>query len=529
VQEELAPTSRWSTDIVPDAEVATLSLPLGIFPEDRELAAAGSGTGDYEHEGVLLVGYEPGALAVPRRVRPGLAIPRIQTHPDPDFEFGSAWWLESARGRRGYRPLRLRRRPGHDLVPGRAGRRARSRARGPRQPVLTSPPAQTPERLPPIDRERPCVHDTDRLLTAAPGHVAGRPPRRGRWGGPRTALALDPRRGDRARSTRPACAAAAVRASRRRRKWRGVRRPRRRRRPADAGRQRRRGRARHLQGPVLIEQQPYAFLEGICIALHARCRRPPTSASRRSSPGRCERLRRRSTEVVAAGWPGADRIEIVPGPDAYLFGEETGDARGHRGQAADAPARPSPSSRASTPPPPCPNPTIVNNVETLSHVARILANGADWFREAGTEESPGTMVFTVVGDVPDPGVYELPLGTPLRTLLEDIAGATDIKAVYSGVSNAVITPDLLDTPLCFDAMKRGRPRAGLGRVHRLRLEPLASSTCCERAGELPRRRVLRAVQRLQARQRRDGRDPGQGPARRGTPTDLERCCAATRR
>jgi NADH:ubiquinone oxidoreductase subunit F (NADH-binding) len=99
-----------------------------------------------------------------------------------------------------------------------------------------------------------------------------------------------------------------------------------------------------------------------------------------------------------------------------------------------------------------PNPTIVNNVETLSHVARILAYGADWFREAGTESSPGTMVFTVVGDVPNPGVYELSLGTPLRILLEDIAGATDIKAVYSGVSNAVITPDLLDTPMSFDAM-----------------------------------------------------------------------------
>jgi NADH-quinone oxidoreductase subunit F len=57
------------------------------------------------------------------------------------------------------------------------------------------------------------------------------------------------------------------------------------------------------------------------------------------------------------------------------------------------------------------NPTVVNNVETLSHVPAILTHGAEWFRAAGTEASPGTMVFTVVGDVESPGVYELGLGT----------------------------------------------------------------------------------------------------------------------
>lgn len=109
-----------------------------------------------------------------------------------------------------------------------------------------------------------------------------------------------------------------------------------------------------------------------------------------------------------------------------------------------------------------PNPTVVNNVETYAHVQRILAFGADWFKEMGTEATPGTMVFTVVGDVENPGVYELPLGTRLRTLLEDIAGARDIKAVYSGTSNTVITPDILDTPLCFDAMDEAGSGMGSG-------------------------------------------------------------------
>ena len=109
-----------------------------------------------------------------------------------------------------------------------------------------------------------------------------------------------------------------------------------------------------------------------------------------------------------------------------------------------------------------PNPTAVNNVETLCHVAQILAEGAAWFRQVGTVESPGTMVFTVVGDVPRPGVHELALGTPLRTLIADLAGATDIQAIYSGTSNSVITPDVLDLPMDFDSFDEAGTGLGSG-------------------------------------------------------------------
>jgi NADH-quinone oxidoreductase subunit F len=89
------------------------------------------------------------------------------------------------------------------------------------------------------------------------------------------------------------------------------------------------------------------------------------------------------------------------------------------------------------------------------------------------------MVFTVVGDVAHPGVYELPLGTPLRTLLVDIAGAEDIKAVYSGVSNAVILPQHLDVPLGFDEMPR--PGSAWGRAGSWSTtRPATSSTCSPR-------------------------------------------------
>lgn len=109
-----------------------------------------------------------------------------------------------------------------------------------------------------------------------------------------------------------------------------------------------------------------------------------------------------------------------------------------------------------------PNPTLVNNVETLSNVPLIVANGPDWFREVGSGSSPGTMIFTVTGDVDTPGCYELPLGTSLRTLVEDIAGAPDVKAIFGGVANAVLTPAVLDTPLGFDEMEEAGAGMGSG-------------------------------------------------------------------
>jgi NADH:ubiquinone oxidoreductase subunit F (NADH-binding) len=202
---------------------------------------------------------------------------------------------------------------------------------------------------------------------------------------------------------------------------------------------------------VLIEQQPYAFLEGICIGLYATGAEAAFIGIKEKFTLPVQRLQAALAEVREAGWRGADRIDIVLGPDAYLFGEETGMLEVIEGK-LPMPRIIRPYEQGLNATTAVPNPTIVNNVETLTHVASILANGAAWFRQAGTESSPGTMVFTVVGDVDNPGVYELALGTPLRTLLVDIAGARDIKAVYSGTSNMVLTPERLDVALGFDEM-----------------------------------------------------------------------------
>jgi NADH:ubiquinone oxidoreductase subunit F (NADH-binding) len=109
------------------------------------------------------------------------------------------------------------------------------------------------------------------------------------------------------------------------------------------------------------------------------------------------------------------------------------------------------------------NPTVVNNVESLASAAHIMANGADWFRSMGTAQSPGTVIATVVGDVVRPGVHEVEMGTPFSTLLRQCGGplpGRTFKAAFSGVSNAVLRAVDFDTPLTYeDFAARG---SGLG-------------------------------------------------------------------
>jgi NADH-quinone oxidoreductase subunit F len=214
---------------------------------------------------------------------------------------------------------------------------------------------------------------------------------------------------------------------------------------------------------TLLEHDPYAVLEGACIALATTGATAGYIGLKERAVTARERLTTALEEVRAAGWYGADRLHIVAGPDLYLLGEESGLLEVIEGN-LPMPRISKPFDVGLWPAAGRPNPSIVNNVETLAHVAWILANGAGAFRRMGTETSPGTMLFTVVGDVPNAGVYELPLGTPLRTLLVDIAGADadDIKAVYSGVSTAVILPEHLDVPLGFDEMREAGVGLGSG-------------------------------------------------------------------
>jgi NADH-quinone oxidoreductase subunit F len=102
-------------------------------------------------------------------------------------------------------------------------------------------------------------------------------------------------------------------------------------------------------------------------------------------------------------------------------------------------------------------PTVINNVETLACVPHIVQYGPEWFKSIGTEKSSGPKIFCLAGHVERPGLYEYPLGIPLRDLLEEVGGGVldgrRLKGVIpGGSSTAVLAPDKLDIPLDFESV-----------------------------------------------------------------------------
>jgi NADH:ubiquinone oxidoreductase subunit F (NADH-binding) len=215
----------------------------------------------------------------------------------------------------------------------------------------------------------------------------------------------------------------------------------------------------------LLRRNPYAVLEGLLIAARTVGAKRAFIGLKEQFTLETETLSRAIAEMDGAGMLGSLDLRIVAGPDRYLFGEETGllgviEGRGPFPREV-RPFMQGPFANSSTP-----NPTLVNNVETLANVPSIISRGAEWFKSVGTKGSPGTMLFTVAGDVAREGVFELPLGTSLRELIEVPAeGMRDglgVKAVLPGASSAVITEEMLDLPLDFDAFRHAGTGLGAG-------------------------------------------------------------------
>jgi NADH-quinone oxidoreductase subunit F len=207
---------------------------------------------------------------------------------------------------------------------------------------------------------------------------------------------------------------------------------------------------------TLLRTNPYQVLEGLAIAAYAVGAERAYIGVKRSFAPEMQALSTAMDEMQRADALGPTPIQLVLGPDLYLFGEETGLEEVIEGR-LPLPRIARPFMFGLFAQPPNDNPTLVNNVETLANVAHILADGPDWLRSSGTEDSPGTMVFTVCGDVRREGVFELPLGTPLRHLVEDRAGGPtegrSLKAIFPGASNTVLAPSELDVPMDFDSMR----------------------------------------------------------------------------
>ncbi len=216
----------------------------------------------------------------------------------------------------------------------------------------------------------------------------------------------------------------------------------------------------------LIRTNPYQLLEGIAIAAFAVGAAEAFIGIKARFGVEIVALERAAAEMSEAGLLLEPTITIVLGPDDYLFGEEKALLEVIEGR-DPLPRLYPPYVQGLFEEPRGENrPVVVNNVETLSNVPHIIGNGPDWFRSFGTPSSPGTMVFTIGGDLQREAVVELEMGTPLSTLVYGVGGGLDAgrrpMLVASGVSNRALTVSGLDTPMDFDSMRAAGSGLGSG-------------------------------------------------------------------
>ena len=151
------------------------------------------------------------------------------------------------------------------------------------------------------------------------------------------------------------------------------------------------------------------------------------------------------------GTPFSFDIRIRMGAGAYVCGEESAlieSAEGRRGTPRNRPPFPVVSGYRR-------RPTIVNNPETFAAAARIVVEGADWFRAMGTEASAGTKLLSVAGDCARPGVYELPWGVTVREVLERCGAVNTLAVQVGGPSGACVSPAQFDRRLCYADLGTG--------------------------------------------------------------------------
>ncbi len=225
---------------------------------------------------------------------------------------------------------------------------------------------------------------------------------------------------------------------------------------------------------LLMEHDPHGVIEGIILASYACQVAHAFIYIRGEYDLSYRRLRRAVDQAYARGYLGSDvlgsgyglELSILRGAGAYICGEETAllsSLEGKRGQPKLKPPFPAAEGLYH-------QPTIVNNVETLFNVPFIVENGADWYRQWGTDRSPGLKIFSVSGHVERPGNYELPMATPLRELVYDVGGGpkdgVPLKAIIPGGSSTPMLPAdvALETTLDYESIFEAGSQFGAGAV-----------------------------------------------------------------
>ena len=197
----------------------------------------------------------------------------------------------------------------------------------------------------------------------------------------------------------------------------------------------------------ILTCDPFSFMEGLAIAGYAIGVKRAYIYLRAEYHYLLDTLKQALQQVKDLGFLKHLDIQIVEGAGAYVCGEESAlmeSIEGRRGEARFKPPFPTDQGLFN-------HPTVINNVETLSNIPQIILKGAGWFNVLGTGKSKGTKVFSVSGDVDLPGVYEVLMGTPIKKLVVNLAGANEIKAVQvGGASGRILPKALLDTPLAYE-------------------------------------------------------------------------------
>ncbi|MCA1711799.1 MAG: NADH-quinone oxidoreductase subunit NuoF [Actinobacteria bacterium] len=211
----------------------------------------------------------------------------------------------------------------------------------------------------------------------------------------------------------------------------------------------------------LLERDPHQLVEGMLISGLAMRSEHGFIYIRGEYEWPARRLAAAIADAYGAGYLGDDvfgsgrRFDLTlhRGAGAYICGEESAlldSLEGRRGQPRLRPPFPAQSGLYSSP-------TTVNNVETICNVPHIVLHGAEWFRQWGTEKSPGTKLVCVSGEVNRPGNYEVAMGTPIRVIIDELCGGTldgrPVKFFVPGGSSVpILTADALDVGLDFEAI-----------------------------------------------------------------------------
>lgn len=219
----------------------------------------------------------------------------------------------------------------------------------------------------------------------------------------------------------------------------------------------------------ILEGDPFSVLEGMTIGAYAIGASQGYIYVRAEYPVAINRLQKAIDLAEEHGLLGEDiigsgfdfELDIKQGAGAFVCGEETAliaSIESKRGMPEPRPPFPAQSGLWG-------QPTNINNVETWANVTNILTEGADWFSSIGTENSKGTKVFSLTGDIENTGLVEVPMGTTIEEIVYQIGGAErgSIKAVQTGgPSGGVIPKEKFDLPVDYESLQEAGSIMGSG-------------------------------------------------------------------